>query len=75
MSHNVLRDNSGAYLIKSTRNEIISTHLQLHQGPISLRNVECIALENEIPNVLLSRPILQNLVCNLDGHLESRLIP
>ena len=49
----------------------ISTTLDTPEGPFRLRNVEYLVFKKHMPEVLLSRPLLQSLGFNLDKHLAS----
>ena len=47
----------------------VSTTLRTPQGPMRLKNIEYLVMDNDMSDVLLSRPILQSLGFNLDSHL------
>jgi len=56
---------------QSKRKARISTTLNLPTGPLRLRNVEYLVFEEDMDEVLLSRPLLQSIGFNLDDHLAS----
>ena len=57
------------FSVTATKKARVSTTLQLPEDPMRLRNVEFLVLEEDMPNVLLSRPILLSLGFNLNAHL------
>ena len=58
-----------AYKVAAKRKARLSLTLQLPEGPMRLRNVEFLVLDQDMPDVLLSRPLLHSLGFNLDSHL------
>ena len=57
------------FTITANQKARITTTLLTPEGPFTLRNVEFLVFPDEIPEVLLSRPLLQSLGFNLDAHL------
>lgn len=58
-----------ALTVTAKRKARVSTTLLKLEGPLRLRNVEYLVLERQMPEVLLSRPILVSLGFDLDAHL------
>ena len=49
----------------------VTTVVNVSTGPLRLRNVEYLVFENDMPEVLLSRPLLQTVGFHLDKHLSA----
>lgn len=63
------RPGENEIIYTSKKKARISTTLDLPVGPMRLRNVEYLVFEEEMSEVLLSRPLLKSLGFDLDAHL------
>jgi len=58
-------------LYTAKRKACVSITINLPQGPLRLRNVQFLVFDAPMPEVLLSRPLLQSIGFNLDKHLSA----
>lgn len=58
-------------IFKETKKAGIFITLDTNCGPLLLRNVEFLVFFENIPEVLLSSPLLQSFGCDLDKHLAA----
>lgn len=56
-------------VFEAKRKARISTTIQTLAGPLRFRNLEFLVFNEDMPEVLLSRPLLQAIGFNLDKHL------
>jgi hypothetical protein len=54
-----------------TRQAKLTMELQLHAGPLRLRNVKWLVAENDMDEVLLGRPLLNALGIDAEAHLAA----
>lgn len=56
-------------MVQASRKARVSTTIHISEGPMRLRNIEYLVLEDNMDEILLSRLVLQSFGFNLDQNL------